>query len=79
MQAVKNCFLRLLWRGSALWSQISIALLWALAKVTANVIIILNQFAYFNKYKWLVCASVQEEWAKTQQDGALVFLHFDRW
>lgn len=60
MQAVKNCFLRLLWRGSALWSQISIALLWALAKVTANVIIILNQFAYFNKYKWLVWASVQE-------------------
>lgn len=64
LQAVKNWFISLLWQWSPLESQISIALLGALAQVTANVIIILIQFAYFNKYKLVVRASVQEQWAK---------------
>ena len=61
LQAVKNWFISSLWQESPLRSQISIALLWALAQVTANVIIILNQFAYFNKYKLVVQAGVEEQ------------------
>lgn len=64
LQAVKNWFISLLWQWSPLESQISIGLLGALAQVTANVIIILIQFAYFNKYKLVVRASVREQWAK---------------
>lgn len=55
---------KFIWQWSPLESQISIALLGALAQVTANVIIILIQFAYFNKYKLVVRASVREQWAK---------------